>query len=76
MRPCRAQELNHAGILIPAVTLFVQGKRSAYWPPDELASRACSSLPGLKRTAFPGAMLTSVPVRGFRPMPVLRGGPQ
>ena len=33
----------------------------------------CSSLPGLKRTAFPGGMLTSAPVRGFRPMPVLRG---
>src|SRR5581483_8664959 len=33
----------------------------------------CSSLPGLKRTAFPGGMLTSAPVRGLRPMPVLRG---
>src|SRR5277367_921839 len=32
-----------------------------------------SSLPGLKRTAFPGGMLTSSPVRGLRPMPVLRG---
>ncbi len=35
-------------------------------------SRVCSSLPGLKRTAFPGVMLTSVPVRGLRPIPVLR----
>src|SRR5579871_3434660 len=33
----------------------------------------CSSLPGLKRTALPGGMLTSAPVRGLRPMPVLRG---
>jgi hypothetical protein len=36
-------------------------------------SRPCNSLPGLKRTAFPGGMLTSSPVRGLRPMPVLRG---
>ena len=33
----------------------------------------CSSLPGLKRTALPGVMVTSAPVRGLRPMPVLRG---
>src|SRR5580700_1890262 len=33
----------------------------------------CNSLPGLKRTAFPGGIETSAPVRGFRPMPVLRG---
>src|SRR5262252_7552163 len=33
----------------------------------------CSSLPGLKRTALPGGMLTSAPVRGLRPMPVFRG---
>jgi len=33
----------------------------------------CSSLPGLKRTAFPGGMATSAPVRGLRPIPVLRG---
>src|SRR5262249_54097223 len=33
----------------------------------------CSSLPGLKRTALPGGMLTSAPVRGLRPIPVLRG---
>src|SRR6202041_2016511 len=37
------------------------------------AGRACSSLPGLKRTALPGGMLTCCPVRGLRPMPVLRG---
>ena len=30
------------------------------------ASIRCSSLPGLNRTALPGAMLTSVPVLGFR----------
>jgi len=35
-------------------------------------SKVCSSLPGLKRTAFPGVILTSVPVRGLRPIPVLR----
>src|SRR5579872_1067818 len=33
----------------------------------------CSSLPGLNRTAFPGGMATSAPVRGLRPIPVLRG---
>src|SRR5271166_803414 len=33
----------------------------------------CSSLPGLKRTALPGGMLTSAPVRGLRPMPVFLG---
>src|SRR3954447_13189957 len=33
----------------------------------------CSSLPGLNRTALPGGMETSAPVRGLRPMPVLRG---
>src|SRR5439155_5127325 len=32
-----------------------------------------SSLPGLNRTAFPGGMETSAPVRGLRPMPVFRG---
>src|SRR6267143_3603719 len=36
-------------------------------------SRPWSSLPGLKRTALPGGMLTSSPVRGLRPIPVLRG---
>src|SRR2546425_4635473 len=33
----------------------------------------CKSLPGLKRTAFPGGIFTSEPVRGFRPIPVFRG---
>src|SRR3984885_1676234 len=33
----------------------------------------CNSLPGLNRTALPGGMATSAPVRGLRPMPVLRG---
>src|SRR6266699_5470089 len=33
----------------------------------------CNSLPGLNRTAFPGGMETSAPVRGLRPMPVFRG---
>src|SRR5579864_4478454 len=35
--------------------------------------RDCSSLPGLKRTALPGGIATSAPVRGLRPMPVFRG---
>src|SRR5487761_351244 len=30
-------------------------------------------MPGLKRTALPGWMCTCCPVRGLRPMPVLRG---
>src|SRR5579885_2798780 len=43
--------------------------------PHRLSSYSidCNSFPGLKRTAFPGGMLTSAPVRGLRPMPVLRG---
>ena len=32
-----------------------------------------SSLPGLKRMVRPGGMRTSLPVRGFRPMPRFRG---
>src|SRR5436853_7496553 len=31
------------------------------------------SFPGLKRIVRPGGMRTSLPVRGFRPMPRLRG---
>src|SRR5579863_4683208 len=45
------------------------GTRKAY--PDQ--SMDCSSLPGLNRTALPGGMETSAPVRGLRPIPVLRG---
>src|SRR5580698_3330172 len=37
------------------------------------AGNDCNSLPGLKRTAFPGGMLTCWPVRGLRPIPVFRG---
>src|SRR5260370_30167724 len=37
------------------------------------SSIPCSSFPGLKRTALPGGMFTSSPVRGLRPIPVLRG---
>src|SRR6202142_1709218 len=33
----------------------------------------CNSFPGLNRTALPGGMDTSAPVRGLRPIPVLRG---
>src|SRR5471030_1013950 len=33
----------------------------------------CRSLPGLKRMVRPGGMRTSLPVRGLRPMPRLRG---
>src|SRR6267142_313154 len=45
--------------------------RSKGVPEDQ--SMDCNSLPGLKRTALPGGMETSAPVRGLRPMPVLRG---
>jgi len=38
-----------------------------------LAALEAGSLAGLEmRTAFPGGMLTSSPVRGWRPMPSLR----
>src|SRR5579863_5009429 len=33
----------------------------------------CNSFPGLNRTALPGGIETSAPVRGLRPMPVFRG---
>ena len=33
----------------------------------------CRSLPGLNRMVRPGGIFTSLPVRGFRPMPRLRG---
>src|SRR6266700_4645966 len=36
-------------------------------------SRPWSSLPGLNRTALPGGIFTSSPVRGLRPMPVFLG---
>ena len=42
-------------------------------PPQVRYCSVCSSLPGLKRTALPGGMETSAPVRGLRPIPVLRG---
>jgi len=61
----------------PTGSHFVLLKRER---PDPIASlrqlaycSVCSSLPGLKRTAFPGGIATSAPVRGFRPIPVLRG---
>jgi hypothetical protein len=38
-----------------------------------VAGSDCNSFPGLKRTAFPGGILTCCPVRGLRPMPVFRG---
>src|ERR1700733_11593176 len=38
-----------------------------------LQSIDCNSFPGLKRTALPGGIDTSAPVRGLRPMPVFRG---
>jgi hypothetical protein len=36
----------------------------------------CNCLPGLKRAALPGGIAASAPVRGLRPMPVLRLGGQ
>src|SRR5690242_2869815 len=44
-----------------------------YWPSANYYCRVCNSLPGLNRTAFPGGIDTSAPVRGLRPIPVLRG---
>src|SRR5579863_8171867 len=38
-----------------------------------LQSIDCNSFPGLNRTALPGGIDTSAPVRGLRPIPVLRG---
>src|SRR5215470_13999147 len=40
---------------------------------DYCSPSPCSSLPGLKRTAFPGGIFTSSPVRGLRPIPVFLG---
>src|SRR5277367_2973039 len=53
--------------------LLLRRKRKSYSAAFAGASKPWSSLPGLKRTAFPGGMFTSSPVRGLRPMPVLRG---
>jgi hypothetical protein len=43
------------------------GSCDSYW------LRFWRSLPGLKRMVRPGGMRTSLPVRGLRPMPRLRG---
>src|ERR1019366_10567901 len=65
-----------------AVTVFgvegVRGRREILRGHDEPPRAAvycsvCNSLPGLNRTAFPGGIETSAPVRGLRPIPVLRG---
>jgi primosomal protein N' (replication factor Y) len=40
---------------------------------DGYCARFCRSLPGLKRIVRPGGILTSLPVRGLRPMPRFRG---
>src|SRR5258708_37559673 len=42
-------------------------------PGQQSYSIDCNSLPGLNRTALPGGIETSAPVRGLRPIPVLRG---
>src|SRR6202795_2299511 len=47
--------------------------KRAVFPQQRFQSIDCNSLPGLKRTALPGGIDTSAPVRGLRPMPVLRG---
>src|ERR1700719_327729 len=60
-------------VRIRDVRLLLQLKRKSYSAAFAGASKPWSSLPGLKRTAFPGGMLTSSPVRGLRPIPVLRG---
>src|SRR3954453_12499550 len=58
--------------------VWVRRRRKILGRHDWTAARrvycsVCSSLPGLKRTALPGGMETSAPVRGLRPIPVLRG---
>ena len=40
---------------------------------DVVKDSEWSCLPGLKRTTLPGEITASAPVRGLRPMPVLRG---
>src|SRR5438876_11683488 len=58
----------------PGLTSFSStGEREARRKNLRAYSMVCSSLPGLKRTAFPGGIETSAPVRGLRPMPVFRG---
>src|ERR1039457_1663146 len=51
--------------------IILRGHNFNYLPAPYCS--VCSSLPGLKRTALPGGIDTSAPVRGLRPMPVLRG---
>src|SRR5207248_10080210 len=41
--------------------------------PADYCDRFWRSLPGLKRMVRPGGIFTSLPVRGLRPMPRLRG---
>src|SRR4029453_17241977 len=50
-------------------------------PPDrrsrlQIYPMFCRSLPGLKRMVRPGGIRTSLPVRGVRPTPRLRGFPR
>src|SRR5882672_2844594 len=63
----------YRGLLLDATTtgrnLFGEAKIQKLFP----QSIDCNSLPGLNRTALPGGIETSAPVRGLRPMPVLRG---
>src|ERR1017187_2063545 len=73
---CRS--LRHSAEALPAGHSFARENESIpdhqrrHLPGALPFSSECNSLPGLKRTALPGEMLTSVPVRGLRPMPVLR----
>src|SRR5690242_5664963 len=57
---------------LPSLVLFEGSAYSAVKARGHY-SIDCSSLPGLKRTALPGGIETSAPVRGLRPIPVLRG---
>src|SRR5207253_5305844 len=49
------------------------GQEAGSRKPRAVQSIDCNSFPGLNRTALPGGMDTSAPVRGLRPIPVLRG---
>src|SRR5438552_17628099 len=50
------------------------GRRQFFrWLAEGSQSIDCNSFPGLNRTALPGGIDTSAPVRGLRPIPVLRG---
>lgn len=52
---------------------YASGSSSSAFVAASVPWSTWSSRPGLNRTARPGSIETSRPVRGFRPIPVLRG---